>query len=152
MRNAMWFLLFAAVAAQAEVTVKAPWVRATVPSQKATGAFMELVSSEDASLVSAASPVAGVVEVHSMKMEGGVMKMHAVPGLDLPAGKPVKLGPGGYHVMLMDLRRQVKAGEKVPIELRIRGGDGKVQSVAVEAEVREIGARGAMDHDHGHKH
>ena len=89
----------------AQVTVKDPWVRATVPQQKATGAFMQLTSRRASRLVEARSSVAGVVEVHEMAMDGDVMKMRAGPGVDLPAGKAVDLKPGGYHVMLMDLKQ-----------------------------------------------
>jgi acyl-CoA synthetase (AMP-forming)/AMP-acid ligase II len=78
---------------------------------------MQLQSAQDAKLLSAQSPVAGVVEVHEMAMDGGVMKMRAVPSLALPAGKAVELKPGGYHVMLMDLKGQVKDGDTVPVTL-----------------------------------
>ena len=95
--------LFLSLAASAQVTVKDAWVRATVAQQKATGAFMQLQSAQDAKLVSVQPHVAGVVEVHEMAMDGGVMKMRAVPSLALPAGKAVELKPGGYHVRLVDL-------------------------------------------------
>src|SRR5215831_15997066 len=78
------------------VEVKEAWIRGTVPGQKGTGAFMEITSKRPARLVAAASPAAAVVEVHGMKMEGGVMKMFAVNALDLPANQTVKLAPGGY--------------------------------------------------------
>ncbi len=110
---------FAAVPpwALAHTTVKDAWVRATVAEQKASGAFMSITSEHGGKLVSAASPVAGVVEVHEMAMSGNVMKMHAIPELALPAGQAVKLEPGGYHVMLMDLKQQLKEGEVVPLTL-----------------------------------
>jgi hypothetical protein len=138
------------LSALADVTVKDAWVRGTTPAQKATGAFMEIVSSDAASLLSASSPVAGVVEIHTMKMEDGVMKMRAIPKLDLPAGKGVKLAPGGNHVMLMDLKQQMKKGEVVPITLRVEGKDKKVQTIEIKAEVRDLAAPATMDH--GHKH
>lgn len=143
-------LMFFGAATQADVTVKESWVRGTTPAQKATGAFMEITSSEAASLLSASSPVAGVVEIHTMKMEDGVMKMRAIPKLDLPAGKGVKLAPGGNHVMLMDLKQQMKKGDVVPITLKIEGKDKKVQMLEIKAEVRDLAAPAAMDH--GHKH
>ena len=115
--SALFLAMTVSLAAQAQVTVKDAWVRATVPQQKATGAFMQLQSAQDAKLLSAQSPVAGVVEVHEMAMDGGVMKMRAVPSLALPAGKAVDLKPGGYHVMLMDLKAQVKDGDTVPVTL-----------------------------------
>ena len=136
-------------AAMAQVTVKDAWVRATVAQQKATGAFMQLQSAQDAKLVAAQSPVAGVVEVHEMAMDGGVMKMRAVPSLPLPAGKAVELKPGGYHVMLMDLKGQVKDGDSVPMTLVVEGKDGQRQNVEVKAIARSS-APSAMKHDHGH--
>lgn len=143
--------LFLSVAASAQVTVKDAWVRATVAQQKATGAFMQLESKQDAKLVSAQSPVAGVVEVHEMAMEGGVMKMRAVPNLALPAGKAVELKPGGYHVMLMDLKGQVKDGDTVPVTLVVEGKDGKRQTIEVKAPAR-MAAAPAMKHGEGHMH
>lgn len=143
--------LFLSVAASAQVTVKDAWVRATVAQQKATGAFMQLESKQDAKLVSAQSPVAGVVEVHEMAMEGGVMKMRAVPSLVLPAGKAVELKPGGYHVMLMDLKGQVKDGDTVPVTLVVEGKDGKRQSIEVKAAARTM-AQPAMKQGEGHMH
>ncbi len=137
--------------AMAQVTVKDAWVRATVAQQKATGAFMQLQSAQDTRLVAAQSPVAGVVEVHEMAMEGGVMKMRAVPALPLPAGKAVELKPGGFHVMLMDLKGQIKEGDSVPVSLVFEGKDGKRQTLEVKATARTL-AQPAMKHDQGHGH
>ena len=137
--------------AHAQVTVKDAWVRATVAQQKATGAFMQLQSAQDAKLISAQSPVAGVVEVHEMAMDGGVMKMRAVPSLALPAGKAVDLKPGGYHVMLMDLKGQVKDGDTVPVTLVVEGKDGKRQNIEIKASAR-MAAAPAMKHGDGHMH
>jgi copper(I)-binding protein len=131
-----------AITAAAQVSVSEPWIRATVPSQMATGAFMKLTAASNARLIGAASPVAGVVEVHEMALENNVMRMRAVTALDLPAGKPVELKPGGYHVMLLDLKRQLKPGETVPVTLQIEQG-GKRQEIEVQATVRALGA-GAM--------
>ena len=132
----------------AQVAVKDAWVRATVTQQKATGAFMQLQAAQDAKLVGAQSPVAGVVEVHEMAMDNGVMKMRAVPALALPAGKAVDLKPGGYHVMLMDLKGQVKEGDTVPVTLVFEGKDGKRQNIEVKAPARSM-AQPAMQHGHG---
>lgn len=140
--------------AHAQVTVSEAWVRATVAQQKATGAFMQLQSAQDAKLVSAQSPVAGVTEVHEMAMDNGVMKMRAVPFLALPAGKAVELKPGGYHVMLMDLKAQVKDGDTVPVTLVVEGKDGKRQNVEVKAPARLMN-KPAMGNDlsrTGHSH
>jgi hypothetical protein len=84
--------------------------------------------------------VAGIVEIHEMAMEGNVMKMRALPaGLDLPAGKSVELKPGGYHVMLMDLKKELKAGDTVPVTLVIEGADKKRETVEIKAPVRALG-------------
>jgi periplasmic copper chaperone A len=131
--------LCVAAPALAQTTVADPWVRGTVAQQKATGAFMNITSAQGGKLLSASSPVAGVVEVHEMAMEGNMMKMRAVPSLDLPAGKPVALKPGGYHVMLMDLKQPLKEGETVAITLNIEGKDGKKESLSVNAPVRALG-------------
>ncbi len=142
-------LIFAAFPVMAQVTVKDPWVRATVSAQKATGAFMQITSAQDARLVEASSPVAGVVEVHEMVMEKDVMKMRAVKGLDLPAGKTVELKPGGYHVMLMDLKQQMKEGTTVPVTLVVEGKDKKRSTIEIKAPVKPLtssGNMGGMDH------
>lgn len=140
-------LVAAQWAAHAQTTVKDPWVRGTVPQQKATGMFAQITSTGGGKLVSASSPVANIVEIHEMAMEGNVMKMRAVPGLDLPAGKAVELKPGGYHVMLMDLKQTLKAGDTVPVALVVEGKDGKRETIEVQAPVKAL----AQTHD-GMKH
>lgn len=124
-----------AVASQAQVIVEAPWVRATVPNQQATGAFMRITSTQDATLVSARSDIAGVVEVHEMKMEQDVMKMRPVNGLRLPAGQTVEFKSGGYHLMLMDLKKQIKSGSEVEISLVFENAKGQRETVYVLAPV-----------------
>jgi len=114
------------------VTISDSWIRPTVAGQKATGAFMKITAKESSKLLSVSSPVAGVAEIHEMKMEKDVMKMGAVASLDLPAGKPVELKPGSYHLMLMDLKNPVEKGVKVPLTLRFqdaKGGKFQVEMV-----------------------
>jgi len=135
-------LLLSAAAAAEDVAVKDAWVRGTVRGQSATGAFMTLVSSDGAVLVAASSPVASVVELHRMVMEGNVMKMRAVPRLELPAGQRVELKPGGYHIMLMDLKQPLTIGETVPLTLTVEGLDKKLHTIDVMAEVRALSASG----------
>jgi copper(I)-binding protein len=134
----------------AQVTVKDPWVRATVPEQRATGAFMQLTSPGGTRLVEARSPAAKTVEIHEMAMVDNVMKMRAVPGVDLPAGKPVDLKPGGYHVMLIDVKSQIKDGDSVPITLVFEGKDKKRETVEVKAAARPLKpqAEAAKKHQH----
>ena len=128
--------------AWSQVTVSDAWVRGTVKGQTATGAFMSLKSGSDMVLKSAASPVAGTVEIHEMKMDGNVMRMKAVPQLEVPAGKTVELGPSGYHVMLMGLKKPLAKGDKVPLKLHFEGRDKKSQDVELQVEVRDLAAAG----------
>jgi len=138
-RAAAAALLFVAGTCVAQVKVEEPWVRATVPQQRVTGAFMKLTATEALRLVEARSPLAGNVEVHEMTMEGSVMKMRALAGLDLPAGKAVELKPGGYHVMLFDLKQQIKAGDSVPLTLVVVDAAGKRRNIEVAAPARALG-------------
>ena len=146
--NGLRMILIAAAAtavaasapALAQVEVKSAWVRGTVAAQKTTGAYMDISSARGASLVGAESTAAGAVEVHEMSMDGNVMRMRAVPKLDLPAGKTVQLKPGGFHIMLIDLKRPLKKGDSVPLRLRIENNDKTVSTIEVKAEVREATA------------
>ena len=126
------------------VEVKDAWVRTSVPGQKATGAFMKITATEGTRLVSVASPVAGVAEVHEMKMDGGIMTMRAVGGgLELPAGKTVELKPGGFHVMLMDLKAALPKDSTVPMTLTFKDAKGVESKVELKVPV----ATGAV-HQH----
>ena len=116
--------LFCGTAQAQTVEVKDAWVRTTVPGQKATGAFMKITAKEGTRLVGASTPAAGVAEVHEMKMDGDVMKMRAVPALELPAGKTVELKPGGYHLMLMDLKAALPKDSTVPLTLMFKDAKG----------------------------
>lgn len=136
----------ASLTAFAQITVTDPWIRATVPHQQATGAFMQLSAAQDTRLVEVVSPVAAVSEVHEMKLDDGVMKMRAVEGLPLLADKPVTLQPGGLHIMLMGLKRQVKEGELVPVTLIFEGRDNKREAVEVKVPVRPLSGTSAGHH------
>ena len=143
-------LLIALIGAPAiaQTTVKDAWVRGTVAQQKATGAFMQITSASGGKLVSVSSPSAGVVEIHEMKMDGSTMQMRALPaGLDLPAGKAVALTPGGYHVMLMDLKAPLKAGDTVALTLVVEAQDGRKETLAIKAPVKALGG-GMAEHKH----
>ena len=131
--------LFPWFSAIAEVMVRNAWVRGTVPAQKVTGAFMTITSTEDAKLVGASSAIATSSEIHESAMHGGVMHMHGVEEVKLPAGKAVELKPGSYHLMLMGLSKPVTEGQKVPITLTVQDAKGKKSTVEVQAEVRGLG-------------
>ena len=139
------------------ITVVDPYVRMAPPGAMATAAFMVLKNDggKDAKLVRAENSVSKITELHTHLNEGGVMKMRQVPAVELPAGKTVELKPGGYHVMLMDLKQQVKEGDTVPLTLVIEGPDGKRESVEVKAPVRALNASAqpaGHDAQGGHKH
>lgn len=143
--------LAAGMAHAQTVEVRDAWARTTVQGQKATGAFMKLTAKEGTRLVGADSPVAGITEVHEMKMEGDIMKMRAVEAVDLPAGKTVELKPGGYHVMLMDLKTGLKQDSTIPLTLVFKDAKGAQSKLNVQLPVRTT-APGAEAHGSGMKH
>jgi copper(I)-binding protein len=125
--------------AHAEVRAKDAWVRGTVPAQKTTGAFLTLESSDDAKVVGVKSPAAKTAEIHSSGMKDGVMHMHAIEALALPAGKRVELKPGGLHVMLMGLAKPLGESDTVPLTFTIEDARGKRTTLEVKAFVRPLG-------------
>lgn len=125
--------------AAAAVTATDAWVRGTVPAQQSTGAFVTLQSSDDAKLVAVASPAAKSAEIHESAMAGGMMRMHAVDAVALPAGKRVELKPGGYHVMLLGISKPLAGGDSVPLKLTIEGPGGRRSTLDVIAKVRPLG-------------
>ncbi|MEO8159447.1 MAG: copper chaperone PCu(A)C [Betaproteobacteria bacterium] len=130
------------------VKVLDPWARATVPGQKVGGVYMEIVANENLRLTGVKCTAAETAEVHEMKMEKGMMRMRPVPFLELPAGKPVKLQPGGYHVMLFDLKQSLVAGQKLKLELTFEDEARRRHRVAVEATVRDRDTGTTGGHDH----
>jgi copper(I)-binding protein len=119
------------------------FARATPPGAKVAGAFMTIKNAgPDADrLISASSTVAGLVEIHEMAMEGGMMKMRALKGIDLKPGATVDLQPGGYHVMLEDLKQPLKQGDQIPVKLTFEKAG--VLDIRVNVE-----AMGAAAHTH----
>jgi hypothetical protein len=133
------------------VEVKDAWARATVQGQKASGAFMTLTAKADTTLVGAASGVAGVAQVHEMKMDGNVMQMRALAeGLRLPAGKAVALKPGSFHLMLMDLKVPLQKDTTIPITLRFKDAKGVESTLDLKLPVAMAAPSGdAGAHQHG---
>ena len=140
------------VATAQPVTVADAWVRATVAAQRATGAFLKLtVQGADATLIAASSPAAGVTQIHEMAMSEGVMRMREVTGgVPLKAGQSFELKPGSYHIMMMDLKQPVKAGDRVPLTLTFKQGDGQQTTTQVDAEVRSLNGQAAIQHGKMH--
>jgi len=142
--TALTVLSFSAIA-QNTVKVTDAWVRATVPQQKATGAFMQITAPKNMRLLEVRSIVAGVAEIHEMSTVDNMMRMRQVKEVPLPAGKAVELQPGGYHVMLLQLKNQVKAGDKIPLTLVVEGDDKHRETIEVTAVARPLGGA-AMSH------
>lgn len=132
-------------AAAAQVVVSDAWVRATMPGQKTSGAYLHIRADSDAKLVGVTSPAAPRAEIHEMKMDGDVMRMRELKALDLPRGKTVALEPGGYHIMLLKLKTPIAAGDAVPLKLVVESG-GRRQTIEVKAEARSM--TGDTSHHH----
>jgi copper(I)-binding protein len=123
------------VQAPAAVKIEQAWVRPSVAGQQGTGGYMKLTARDGQRLVGASSPVAGVAEIHEMKMDGSVMTMRPIGALELPAGKTVELKPGGLHLMLMDLKQPLAAGSSVPLTLVLKDGRGVESRVETQLHV-----------------
>jgi copper(I)-binding protein len=126
------------------IKVEQAYTRSTVPGQMAAGGFMKIENKGAADqLVSASSPVAGEVQLHEMAMEGNVMKMRQVKDIAVPAGGSVELKPGGLHLMFMNIKAPLTAGESVPVKLKF----AKAGEVEVKMPVNAMGqSGGAMKH------
>lgn len=135
-------------AVYAEVIVDDAWARATVPQQRASGAFMTLTAERDMKLVEVASGAADRVEIHEMHMEDDVMRMREVGHLELPAGTAVELKPGGYHVMLLDLAEPLEEGKDIELRLIFEDEAGERSEQAVSATVQALTHRHGKDHAH----
>ena len=133
-------LSLSAVSADSGITVSDAWARATAPGQDSGSIQFSITSKRAAKLVAIASPAAAAVEIHSMVHENGKMKMRAVEFLYLPAGKEVNLGKSGQHVMLLNLKQALKAGDSVPFTLTVQFADKREVHVNTKAEVRQPGA------------
>lgn len=134
----------------APVDIKGAWVRQTVPGQSGTGAFMQLQAPQGAKLVGVATPAAGIAEVHEMQMDKGTMRMRELKdGLPLPARQSVELKPGGFHVMLMDLKQPLPKGATVPMTLNFEDAKGQKSSRTVQVPVgAPAGAAAGGGHHH----
>lgn len=151
MKSYGWLIAAAAsLAAQAawaaNISVTDAWARATMPGQPVSGAYMQIQADADARLLGVSSSVVPRVEVHEMNMDGGVMRMREVKAIELPKGKTVSLEPGGFHIMLMNLKKPIAAGDVIPLTLVVESG-GKQQKVEVKAVARAMNmGGGAMQH------
>jgi copper(I)-binding protein len=124
--------------------VEAPWARATVAAQRTGGAYLRIDNAAGAAdrLIGASSAAAERVELHTMSMQGDVMRMRQVDAIDVPAGEAVELKPGGQHLMLVGLKAPLRDGETIAVELRFE----KAGTMTVSVPVRT----GPMAGGHGH--
>jgi len=130
-----------------DLVITQPWSRATPGGAKIAGGFLTIENKGAVPdrLVSGAGDIAGKVEIHEMAMNNGVMTMRPLDkGLVIEPGKTVKLAPGGYHLMLMDLKQPFKQGDKVPVTLEFE----KAGKVALSLDVQGVGAQAPAGHDH----
>ncbi len=127
-----------------QVKIENPYARATAPGQKAAGGFLKIENKGTADqLIAASSPVAGEMQLHTMAMDGNVMKMREVKAIDVPANGSVDLKPGGLHLMFMDIKTPLKAGEAVPVKLKFQ----KAGEVEIKVPVRDMSSgSGHMKH------
>lgn len=130
------FFLTACTATDQEISISNAWARATAPGQQVAAAYMNLKSKQGATLIKAESDLAGNVEIHSMMMENDVMKMRMLDELPLPAGEVVSLEPGGYHLMLFDLKQPLRAGEEGEFKLYFRNKSGETHSMTVRLPIK----------------
>jgi hypothetical protein len=142
-KNLICFIIFITtfffvVYAQAEmgkgVLVKNAWVQAMPPSQKISAAYMTIAnkSFKAVTIVSASSDTAGATEIHQMSDMNGMMHMAMAQNLHIPAQGEITLQPGGFHIMLINLKKPVSKGDIVPIMLHFQDGD----TIIVKAEVK----------------
>ena len=121
------------------IGVQNAWARATAAGAKAAGIFLTITGTGTPDrLVGAATPVAAVAEVHETINDNGVMRMRPIPALPLQPGQPVVLKPGGYHIMLIGLKQQLRDGETFPVTLNFE----KAGSITTTVHVAKAGAMG----------
>ena len=132
-------IVFSAYAADSAIAIHDPYVRLVPPGIRTTGGFMVIrnTGTTDRQLIKAESPVAGIVELHTHLNENGVMKMREVPSIEVKAHGQTELKPGSYHVMLIDLKEQLKEGDNVPFTLKF--DDGSTHSVLAPVRRPRVG-------------
>lgn len=144
---------FASLAMETKLTVNDPYVSLVPPSSQVSAAFMVIrnAGSADRKLLKAESPAAKTVELHSHTNENGVMKMREVNSIDIKANGQAELKPGGYHIMLINLRQALKEGDAVPIALSFDDGSRQQIEVPVRKVPTTPSAEKGMNHG-GMKH
>lgn len=138
--------------AQEAVSIQNPWVRATNAGQNISAGYMTMTSTQDVTLVNIESDVTESVEIHSMKMENNVMKMRMLDSIPLIAGKPYKLEPGSYHLMMFDLRKPLIDAQVVDFEMTFKNNKGVEFKQKVKAVVKGSENNSNQSHHGEHEH
>lgn len=139
--------MLATPACASDIKIEGAWSRATAPGQEVGSVGMVITSPKDARLIAVSSTAAQSAEIHTMSMDNGVMKMRQLDYLALPANEPVKLGPGGDHLMLFGLKKPLKAGNKITVILTVQYADKKTEKIRVKADIRAL----TGEHQSGHQ-
>lgn len=129
-------VLISACSKPDSIEIKNQWVRASNDGQDVGAAYMTMVSNEDTSLIAIDSDVADIIEIHSMSMENGVMKMRMLDTLDLIADKPTELSPGGFHLMLFDLKKPLTAGKEAHFTLHFKNKAGQEKTISITSPIK----------------
>ena len=140
------FALAAPLAVAQSVKAANVWARATAPGQNTASVYFDLTSDRDAALVAAASSAAARAELHAMVLDGGIMRMRPLARVDLPGGQTVRFTPNGMHLMLVDLKQPLKAGDNLPLVLSIQSSGSSRTTLKLKAQVR------ALDGSEPHQH
>lgn len=138
--------------AQAPIQIEQPWARASVPGQQASGGFLRITAQEPMRLVGVSTPAAGHSELHEMRMEGDVMRMRAIDGLDLPAGQTVALQPGGHHLMFMQLAAPLQEGSEITVTLKLQDAQGQPHEHSLQMPVQRFTPKKGQHADHDEQH
>lgn len=130
-----------------QIQIKDGFVREVPPNQTISAAFMTIQNNDlsDHKVVSASSPAAKIVELHTHTHENGMMKMRQIPQIDLPAGADAMLKPGGLHIMLIDLTAPLATDKPVPVTIKFEDGSEKTMELPVKS-VKPMGNMGQMKH------
>ena len=129
--------LLIACSSSAEVSISNAWVRENAPGQKVGAAYMTLKSPEKSKLVYVeATSTAGSVEIHSMSMNNGIMKMRMLESLPLEPNQPVTLKPGSFHLMMFDLKKPLKAGDQIEFRLCFEDKKGEITDQFITLPVK----------------
>jgi len=140
----LWLAAAGGAAAQTgDLQVTNPWARATPGGAQTAGAYVTILSPTGDRLTAASTPAAQKAGLHSMTMDGNVMKMRDIDGIDLPAGQAVTLKPGGYHIMLTGLAQPLTAGQTFPLTLTFDKAGTREVTVTVQ-KVGSMGPAAAM--------